>query len=947
MKKTLLFTVSALLLCGSLQARKWDFTNWSSTTYSNLMAGAFENCNNINPASGWSDVEKKDGTAPTAESKANCFWEVTQQGTAEGATLVANGETIAELEGLKWVHTNAQRNLAIAVNYPSTSLGSYQGPSYLWLGGSKKNYFYIPNVKLGTDITIGLESHKPAEARGIELYAGSGHNTSGKKLTDAEGNAVAPPTVYEEQTWRVPEDLTEGLNEDGTVDVLIYNTNGCHLYFINVEEGDDVPVVYNVAYVYDATYNGAKDGDGNPMGFLANGGLDNDPIYTTLLDNFTMTPIDVNSEDIKALTTEQFNDSMITFDAVVLSEAVASGNTYAKGMVDIINKVPMVNFKSFMYKNKVWSVGAGVNPTPKATAIKVGEDYMDSKLFEGLEMDEEGNVELFISNEVAGGNLVQAFSANAGGLFADDEILATVANGEGFANAIHVHSTRNQYILLPLSSDNLCLGGDWNVTDNATKLAENAVKMAAATKAKVLPASKPFFTQENKDGVTTVTITCSTSGSKIYYTLDGTDPTEASPVYSAAFDVTVDSTVVKAFATAQGYEPSEIASATIQVKTQTATPHLASADSEGFTTITISASEGDSIYFNFFGGTDKATSQHYTEPIVLTEPATLTALAIGEGQLPSVAVTRTYSVGGIPAVKDTIAHFTANENDWFTNVKLYNSEMVEQELPTSNWAAKTAYYFGKSAWSYYSTTEVDHTEPVFEEDGVTPVKNVKGEDSIRTVYKVDPTTVKYVYSTSDTQWRMRTQGQVLTGETTESATAGVGKGATGYYAETAFDAIGLPSKGKLTFGGKKDGEKASASVESTVKFEGELDVVTYLTNGGTSAIGVELQKSTDGETWETVGALGSAATQRYYKKNRFHISATEPVYLRVAHVSGGSKGQLYDIYVITTDGLSGIESLASDAVAKTSVAYDLQGRQVTKLVPGQLYIQNNKKVIVR
>lgn len=885
---------------------------------------------------GWSEqtIQKLEADPTNWEPQATGYQNKVAMTANETPWVMVDGvkEPIAELVGMT---INSSLAKAKHCQICTTGSGLADVPCF-WLNG--KGDVVSVKVPAGENVRFGYTAHGTSD-RGFKCSAG---------FADANG-ATQFTSTDNQQIHEV--ELINSNAEESTLSLTTVN-GGSHIYYIIIGEGDEEqqidPKTYNVAYVYDGSYNGAKDANKNPIGYAANGGLtDGDPLYTSLEDNFTMIPLDVNSDEIKALSSTDFNDSLMKFDVVILNEAISSSNTYAKGMLDIINKVPMVNLKSFMYKSGVWSMGAGVNPSPKAVSVKVGEDFLDHPLFADVNIDEEGNIVLFNSSEVVGGNLVQGYTTTAGSLFEGDDVLATVANGEEAINAIHVHSTRNQYILLPLSSDNLLVGGDWNVSDDAQKLIVNAVKVVAPTKTKVTPVVTPTITQLYGDGITSVVLACGNKAAKIYYTLDGTDPTIASTLYTDTFTITTEGVEVKALAVAQGYDDSEIASATIQVKTQTAVPHLASADSEGFTTITISASEGDSIYFNFFGGTDVATSQHYTEPIVLTEPATLTAFAIGEGRLPSVAVTRTYSVGGIPAVKDTIAHFTANENDWFTNVKLYNSEMVEQELPTSNWAAKTAYYFGKSAWSYFSTTEVDHTEPVFEEDGVTPVKNVKGEDSIKTVYKVDPTTVKYVYSTSDTQWRMRTQGQVLTGETTESATAGVGKGATGYYAETAFDAIGLPSKGKLTFGGKKDGEKASASVESTVKFEGELDVVTYLTNGGTSAIGIELQKSTDGETWETVGALSSAATQRYYKKNRFHISATEPVYLRVAHVSGGSKGQLYDIYVITTDGLSGIESLASDAVAKISVVFDLQGRQVSKMVPGQLYIQNGKKVVAR
>ena len=77
--------------------KSWDFTKWSAKTVENLKAESAKG-----PTTGaWSDVEKKDATAPTDLSKDNCFWEVMAQGVAtEGATLMANGEVIPELEGL-------------------------------------------------------------------------------------------------------------------------------------------------------------------------------------------------------------------------------------------------------------------------------------------------------------------------------------------------------------------------------------------------------------------------------------------------------------------------------------------------------------------------------------------------------------------------------------------------------------------------------------------------------------------------------------------------------------------------------------------------------------------------------------------------------------------------------------------------------------------------------
>lgn len=910
MKKTLLFTASALLLCGSLQARQWDFTGWSSETINNLIADEK-----------WTSDEKGNGTLFEG-----CYWYKPtgiEDGCDADGYLKANGVTIAETKGLK-ITALASGGVAIATDYQVTkdaNKWSYNGPQYLWFAGTLN--LTVPSVAPGTKVRAGVESHKNGDKRGIDMYIGD------EKIAWTSPEGTAYPDTYTEYEWVVPETYED------KVDITFKPSKGCHVYFINVEEGDDVPVVYNVAYIYDGSYNPEN-------GYGANGGLDNDPIYTTLLDNFTMTAIDVNSDDIKALTSAEFNDSIINFDAVVLSEAVGSGNTYAKGMVDVINKVPMVNFKSFMYKNKVWSVGAGVNPNPKTGTIQIHEDYLDSPLFEGLDIDDEGNVVLFENTEVTFGNLVQAYTANAGGLFADDEVLATVVNGEGTANAIHVHSKRNQYILLPLSSDNLCIDGNWNVTDNATKLAENAVKMVAATKAKVLPASKPFFTQENKDGVTTVTITCSTSGSKIYYTVDDTDPTEASPVYSAAFDVTVDGTVVKAFATAQGYEPSEIAVDTIKVMSQTAAPQIA----VNGNVVTITG-EG-ALYYNYNGIDVPARSAAVEGEITVPENTKIYAFAVASGKLQSELVSARVYVS--PTQQDTLSHFNAGETDWFTNAVIYNYAGEAQPTPESNWAAKAAYYFGKNGWA---GNMVDHEEVVKDGEGNVIKSLVNPEqDSVIVIYKPNPEEVKTVRSTSDLDWYIYSRGQSFTGETQLAPENGVGNGAASRYADQAEDLIGgAPTKGALTFGGKASGEVWTGAVMSTKKFAAPFDVITYVGNGNSSGTPIlVLEVSADGENWTRVDTLAASSAQRYFKRSRISYAGTDEVFVRVAHDSGSNKGQLYDIIILSgnmeVNPEAGIEDIAVEVV-KNDAVFDLQGRQVTKLVPGQLYIQNNKKVIVR
>ncbi|MCH5327129.1 MAG: hypothetical protein J1E29_08010, partial [Duncaniella sp.] len=232
-------------------AHTWDFTQWTNETVANLRLDAANS-----KLSGWSDVEKiDDATAdkePTEASKNNCFWLTADDQTDAEGYLQANGKTITELYGLKVTgDLLTTRNLAIAVNYPK-ALSDYEGPKYLWIGGKSKT-IVITGVKLGSTITMGVESHNTGSKRGVDLYI----NGTDTKLEGPEEY----PTIYEVQTWTVPAEVPAGVADDETaqsVDILVKNNDGCHIYFIDadVEQGPttaitevkaeetDAPVVY-------------------------------------------------------------------------------------------------------------------------------------------------------------------------------------------------------------------------------------------------------------------------------------------------------------------------------------------------------------------------------------------------------------------------------------------------------------------------------------------------------------------------------------------------------------------------------------------------------------------------------------------------------------------------------------------------------------------------------
>ena len=844
MRKNLLLLSLFALLCVNVNAsnRKWDFTKWSEATVANLMAGSYESAGTINPTSGWSDVEKKDGTAPTAESKNNCFWELGNQGNSNsGVALTANGVEISELSGLLYVGP-VPRNLAIAVNYPTTSLGTYSGGAYLWLGGSKKNYFVIPDVKPGAIITIGEESHKPTDARGVELYIvakGSYSGTKGTKLKSPEGEDVGTPTVFEEKKWLLPEDgLTDTPNEDGSYDVLIYNTNGCHLYYINVLEDSSSEEAKKVAWISSTD---------DP---------ENSDIYRMMAptDGYDYTAISSNATDVTV-------DSLRYFDAVVISTDVTSEDALYSVLEQNIAYVPMVNLNTniFGYTSASAESSVVTASTPSSGLYNsVNEISLDDDNFEYAQL-----------------------AVNLPERFANDVILGT--NG---TNVIfHQHgSSRNIYMLMSSPAD----AGELSDLDGWASLFANALSTVAMTKRDVSAAASPAASMKYINGQTTVTLSSGTSGSAVYYSLDG----ENYERYTDALSFTEPATIYS-YAEAEGYTTSSVATHAVDIQTQISSPVISQSHSSNSTTVSISSEEGSTIYYSFVNTDATSGMAVYTEPVTVSEPTTVYAVATSAGKLTSEISSQEITIDSVTYETirlDTLSHMNANVQEYYTNVS---------EYCTANYGASgtsSAFYiFGKSSWDYYKT---DETGERIKKDS-TLVSGESG-DVYEYTYEPNPESLRIIDFQNG--WVLKSYGQPACYEGID-ANARVGNGEAGRSADNVLDLIsGAPSKGLFDFNGKKSGDPNSLSIETTVKYAGPFDIVTFLGNGSTSSMDMKAQVSTDGETWQTVGQLEYSANQRYWKRTRLHYEGTDEVYVRI--VGGGSKPQLYDVILLNNGELS-------------------------------------------
>jgi hypothetical protein len=176
-----------------------------------------------------------------------------------------------------------------------------------------------------------------------------------------------------------------------------------------------------------------------------------------------------------------------------------------------------------------------------------------------------------------------------------------------------------------------------------------AVDVSAAATAPV--AATPTFTPPT--GIYTaaqpVTLTDSTPGAAIYYTLNGSTPTTGSTLYTGAFTVST-TTTVNAIAVAAGYTNSPVGSATYTINTvvptaatPSFTPPAGNYTSAQQVTLTDST-PGASIYYTLDGSMPTTASTLYTSAFTVSTTITVNAIAVAAGYTNSLVGSATYTI---------------------------------------------------------------------------------------------------------------------------------------------------------------------------------------------------------------------------------------------------------------------------------------------------------------
>ncbi|GAC1417224.1 MAG: hypothetical protein NVSMB62_07680 [Acidobacteriaceae bacterium] len=144
-----------------------------------------------------------------------------------------------------------------------------------------------------------------------------------------------------------------------------------------------------------------------------------------------------------------------------------------------------------------------------------------------------------------------------------------------------------------------------------------------------------------------ITITEATTGANIYYTTDGTTPTQLSTLYTGPIKI-FSSETVSAIGGGSAFTSSPVASATYSISIPALSSPVfspAGGTYAGSQIVTVTDTVPNAvIYYTTDGSIPTASAQQYTGPITISSSQTLTAVAVATGYTNSAPMRATYSI---------------------------------------------------------------------------------------------------------------------------------------------------------------------------------------------------------------------------------------------------------------------------------------------------------------
>lgn len=572
--------------------------------------------------------------------------------------------------------------------------------------------------------------------------------------------------------------------------------------------------------------------------------------------------------DEKTLTGELDADGLTGYDLVVLAGRTGSSSALAASFNKIVGKVPVLSTKAFWYA-KITPAGTnGGNPgTTDSPSLSIdrAELYAEHDIFAGIEGN---NIVVFNASEaITTGRYMQS-----NGQFADNTpaqtTIATVGGQDAIAEA---WVDGKGFVMIPFDANDATCAAN-GLTEAGAKLFVNAANYLIAGEqyepSYVGTCPKPVI-RATRIGETveyTLSITATAEpaieGLKIYYTIDGSEPTaETGTLYDAETPVKlVNDCTVKAIACADKYRNSEVAEYAFvnEAMTKLATPVITTNQNEKDVIVTItSTTEGVeptayAIYYTIDGSEPTAESTLYAEPFTFAgASATVKAIAIGEGYKNSEVATQQITNSGYVAREKT----------------LYQSDF--NMLPTS--------------WGYYDPESCDEQ---YSGKGIAADPNASWSKNITFINKGKSGSGKWH------DWAFESS-KCRVFLPIEQNLGGVGSA---YGPATEADAGA--TQGALAFT-NENGEVSTMTFTYTKQLEAPFDIIMYLGTGKESGtLKCAVQVSDDMEVWETIENISQPVDKRIHKQ-MISYDGTGKKYIRL-DFAGSSKetnGMIFDFIV--------------------------------------------------
>ena len=476
---------------------------------------------------------------------------------------------------------------------------------------------------------------------------------------------------------------------------------GQHVLVVDAETGDSVKTL-SIAGVSGGTFllnDMEVSDDGIIFGANLTTNASTSPFRVYRWDNESAAPVEVIAyTDAAALrfgdkftVTGSASDNSLTVWAVAATNAkVMKFTTADNGMTFTPSEVTLSD------------VASGNSPAVWANA-DASELYVNSNGFSPKRYLGDGTFQDVVSGTIVGtgSNALRVFETDTRKFLvtynygASNENLRIVDVTDGFAAASLVEATAG---LGSVSNGNGV--GDVDFVDNgdgtynlyilATNNGLAAYKFTPPAQVADVafdPAAGTFY------GSVSVELSTATSGAKIYYTLDGTDPSDASTEYTAAIELT-DSTLVKAIAYSDGMMASNITEAQYNVVPVIDVANLAELRSQTYGTNDVFRVTGE-VYLTFQQSfRNQKWIQDSTAGVMIDDNSGILTTEYNVGDGITGLVGNVIEYGGmvelVPVASGPEASSTDNVvvpqvitlQDFKTNFEMYESELVTLENVT-------------------------------------------------------------------------------------------------------------------------------------------------------------------------------------------------------------------------------------------------------------------------